>query len=233
MGTSSSLNATSFVYSQTRRDSYFESILTTCVDVYNAIIGSAIQLTNDENTIRDEFLKYLQDIYFKQSHELKNLKFDKETCENTGRADIRVLPTKAEYINDEEYYVIECKRLDSKKLYGTSGLNAEYVKNGICRFVSGYYSTYYGCNAMFGFVVEHVDMENDIVNNINSMLNVTMTNDHDVDVNANVIQQMCNQDFANSYPYSYISTHTRISDKSDKEEIVLYHLMFDFSNNII
>ena len=228
MVTSSNLSATSFVYSQTRRDFYFESILTACVDVYNAIIGSAIQLANDENTIRDEFLKYLQDMCFKQSHELKNLKFDKETSENTGRADIRVLPTKDEYVNDEEYYIIECKRLDSKNLYGTSGLNAEYVKNGICRFVSGYYSTYYGCNAMFGFVVEHVDIGNDIVNSINSMLNVTMTNDH-IDVNANVIQQMSYQDFANNYPYSYISTHTHISGK----ELVLYHLMFDFSNNII
>lgn len=230
MATSSSLNAASFVYSQTRSDFYFESILTTCVDVYNAIIASAIQLANDENKIRDEFLKYLQDMCFKQSHELKNLKFDKETSENTGRADIRVLPTKAEYINDEEYYIIECKRLDSKNLYGASGLNAEYVKNGICRFVSGYYSAYYGCNAMFGFVVEHVDMENDIVNSINSMLTVTMTNDHDIDVNANVIQQMCYQGFTNNYyPYSYISTHAHISGK----ELVLYHLMFDFSNNII
>lgn len=229
MATSSSLNATSFVYSQTRRDFYFESILITCVEVYQAIIGSAIQLANDENTIRNEFLKYLQDMSFKQSHELKNLKFDKETSENTGRADIRVLPTKDEYVNDEEYYIIECKRLDSKNLHGASGLNAKYVKNGICRFVSGYYSTYYSCNAMFGFVVEHVDMENDVVNNINSMLNVTMTNDHDIDVNANVIQQMCYQDFANNYPYSYLSTHTHVSGK----ELVLYHLMFDFSNNII
>ena len=162
MATSSSLNATSFVYSQTRRDFYFESILITCVEVYQAIIGSAIQLANDENTIRNEFLKYLQDMSFKQSHELKNLKFDKETSENTGRADIRVLPTKDEYVNDEEYYIIECKRLDSKNLHGASGLNAEYVKNGICRFVSDYYSTYYGCNAMFGFVVEQMNIDKNI-----------------------------------------------------------------------
>lgn len=230
METSSSLNATSFVYSQTRRDSYFELILTTCVDVYHAIIGSAIQLANDENTIRDEFLKYLQDMCFKQSHELKNLKFDKETVENSGRADIRVLPTKDEYINDEEYYLIECKRLDSKNLNGIYGLNAEYIKNGICRFVSGYYSTYYGCNAMFGFVVESVNnIDNELVGGINSLLNTTMTNDHRINVNAKTINPLQYADFANGYPYSYISTHTHISGK----ELVLYHLMFDFSNNII
>jgi hypothetical protein len=230
METSSSLNATSFVYSQTRRDSYFELILTTCVDVYHAIIGSAIQLANDENTIRDEFLKYLQDMCFKQSHELKNLKFDKETVENSGRADIRVLPTKDEYINDEEYYLIECKRLDSKNLNGIYGLNAEYIKNGICRFVSGYYSTYYGCNAMFGFVVESVNnIDNELVGGIKSLLNTTMTNDHGIDVNAQAKDPLQYTDFANGYPYSYISTHTHISGK----ELVLYHLMFDFSNNII
>ena len=222
------LNAANFVHSRTRRDSNLEFVLISCVHAYNAIIGSSDRLENNENRIRDRFLIFLQDISFKKKHELKHLKFDKETSENIGRADIRVLPTKDEYVNDEEYYIIECKRLGSKNLCGTSGLNAEYVKNGICRFVSGYYSTHYGCNAMFGFVVEHVDMENDIVNNINSMLNITMKNDHNVDVNANVGQQMCFEDFANSYPYSYVSTHTSISGN----ELVLYHLMFDFSNNL-
>lgn len=230
MTTISGLNAASFVYSSTRRDTYFETVLTACVEVYKEIINSSVMLDNDENEIRDEFLKYLQDLGFKKKHELKNLKFDKETVENTGRADIRVLPTKDEYINDEEYYLIECKRLDNKNLCGIFGLNAEYIKNGICRFVSGYYSTYYGCNAMFGFVVEPVgNIDNDIVNNINSLLNTTMTNDHGIDVNAKAKNPLQYTDFANSYSYSYISKHTYASDK----ELVLYHLMFDFSNNIL
>lgn len=229
MTTLSDLNAAFFVYSSTRRDTYFETVLTVCVGVYREIIISSVMLDNDENKIRDEFLKYLQNLSFKKRHELKNLKFDKETPENAGRADIRILPTKDEYINDEEYYLIECKRLDPQNLNGISGLNAEYVKNGICRFVSGYYSTYYGCNAMFGFVVESVNsIDNDIVNNINSLLNTTMTNDHGVYVNAKAINPLQYTDFANRYPCSYMSTHTHNSGT----EIVLYHLMFDFSNNI-
>lgn len=231
MVTSSNLSATSFVYSQTRRDFYFESILTACVDVYNAIIGSAIQLANDENTIRDEFLKYLQDMYFKQSHELKNLKFDKETSENTGRADIRVLPTKDEYVNDEAYYLIECKRLDNKNVRGTTGLNAEYIKNGICRYVCGYYSSYYDNNAMFGFIVEKMDIKGN-VNEINGLFSKNFKKKKlgkECFVNANVKQSMNYCDFANGYLYSYMSTHTHISGK----ELTLYHLMFDFSNNII
>lgn len=230
MTTISGLSAAAFVYSSTRRDAYFETVLTACVEVYKEIINSSVLLNNDENEIRDEFLSYLQDIDFKKSHELKNLKFDKETVENAGRADIRVLPTKDEFINDEEYYLIECKRLDNKNLSGIYGLNAEYVKNGICRFVLGYYSTYYGCNAMFGFVVEAVsNIDNDIVNNINLLLNTTMINDHKIGVNAKVINPLQYTDFANSYSYSYISTHTQITGS----ELVLYHLLFDFSNNII
>ena len=171
MTTISGLNAASFVYSSTRRNTYFETVLTACVEVYHAIIGSAIQLANDENTIRDEFLKYLQDMCFKQRHELKNLKFDKETSENTGRADIRVLPTKDEYVNDEAYYLIECKRLDNKNVRGITGLNAEYIKNGICRYVCGPYSSYYDNNALFGFVVEKMDIK-DNVKEINGLFSV-------------------------------------------------------------
>lgn len=222
------LNASLFKYSQIRRNSYFEMILVKCIDVYKVIINSAVQLSNDENKIRDEFLKYLQNLDFKKKYDLKHLKFDEETKENAGRADIRILPTKDEYVNDDAYYIIECKRLDSRNTSGTTGLNAEYVKNGICRFASDYYTSYYSCNAMFGFIVEPVDVQIDIVDNINSMLDIDYVNAQKVNVNANIIQQMRYEDFANKYPYSYISKHKCNSGK----ELSLYHLMFDFSQNI-
>lgn len=227
MTTNSILIATSFVYSRTRRDSYFESILAVCAVVYNDIISSAIKLANDENSIRDEFLKYLQNVQYKKKHGLHHLKFDKETIENTGRADIRVLPTKAEYIDDEDYYLIECKRLGYSNPLTTSAseLNTEYVKNGICRFVSGYYSSYYECNAMFGFLVSQVCVQTEIIDDINTKLNNDYINAQRQKVNANAKKQLTYEDFANGYSYSYISTHTHASGK----ELVLYHLMFDFS----
>lgn len=184
------LDASSFNYSQTRKDLYLEFVLTKCIIVYNTILNSGISLVNDENLIRDEFLKYLQDFDFKVKNELRNLKFDKETVENTGRVDIRILPTKNEYVNDRAYYIIECKRLNTTNPKGTTGLNAEYVKNGICRFSTGYYSSYFGCSAMFGFLVEPVNTQKDIVNNINSMLNTNFTDAQGQSVNANAIQQM-------------------------------------------
>ena len=222
------LDASSFNYSRTRKDVNFEFVLTKCIIVYNTILNSGISLENEEKLIRDEFLKYLQDFDFKVKNELRNLKFDKETTENTGRVDIRILPTKDEYVNDRAYYIIECKRLNTTNPKGATGLNAEYVKNGICRFSTGYYSSYFGCSAMFGFLVEPVNTQKDIVNNINSMLNTNFIDAQGQSVNANAIQRMQYENFADGYSYSYVSKHTYCSG----DELVLYHLMFDFSKNI-
>ena len=222
------LDASSFNYSQTRKDLYLEFVLTKCIIVYNTILNSGISLVNDENLIRDEFLKYLKDYDFKVKNELTHLIFDKEIQEITRRVDIRILPTKDEYVNDSAYYIIECKRLNAANLKGLRGLNAEYVKNGICRFSTGYYSSYFGCNAMFGFLVEPVNTQKDIVNNINSMLNIDFINAQGQSVNANATQQMQHENFAGGYSYSYMSKHTH----SSGNELTLYHLMFDFSNNI-
>lgn len=100
-------------------------------------------------------LKYLQDFDFKVKNWIKEFEvWLRKSTENTGRVDIRILPTKDEYVNDRAYYIIECKRLNTTNPKGATGLNAEYVKNGICRFSTGYYSSYFGCSAMFGFLVE-------------------------------------------------------------------------------
>lgn len=222
------LDASSFNYSQTRKYSNFEFILTKCVIVYNLILNSGINLANDENLIRDEFLKYLKDFDFKVKNELKHLIFDKEVPETTGRVDIRILPTKDEYVNDSAYYSVECKRLNATNTKGTTGLNAEYVKNGVCRYSTGYYSSYFDCNAMFGFLVESVNIQKDIVNNINLMLNTKLANAQGEIVDAKATQQMQYENFAGGYSYSYVSKHTH----SSGNELTLYHLMFDFSKNI-
>lgn len=82
----SNLNASNFTYSQTRKYAEFELLLTKCIDVYRIISTSQTQLCNNENSIRDEFLKFLQCKEFKETHELRYLKFDAETIENTGKS---------------------------------------------------------------------------------------------------------------------------------------------------
>ena len=67
-----------------------------------------------------------------------------------------------------------------------------------------------------------------IRDSINSMLNTNFTDAQGQSVNANAIQQMQYENFADGYSYSYVSKHTHCSG----DELVLYHLMFDFSKNI-
>lgn len=223
------LNATPFSGSAIRIDSQFRSLLVCCIKIYNDIIAKNKRTKNDEETIRDLFFdEYLNDDnYRNQNKELEVFHFEKEPKENIGYLDIKAKKLNP-YVSTKAYFIIECKRLDSNNLSGNTGLNAEYVKNGVCRFVTDYYSSYFGCNAMFGFVVESVNIQTDIVDNINSMLTKDFTNAQGLQVNANATQVMQYEKFVCGYPYSYISKHAHISGK----EIDLYHLMFDLSSNI-
>ena len=96
--------------------------------------------------------------------------FDREIQEDhsTGRTDIRIT-TFDTFKCQRAYYVLECKRLNNKNIIGKTGLNAEYIKNGIWRFTSKYYSSHYRVNAMIGFVVEQLDIDMNI-NRINKLL---------------------------------------------------------------
>ena len=118
------------------------------------------------------------------------------------------------------YYIIECKRLDNQNLNGTTGLNAEYIKNGIMRFVSGQYSTNKYLNGMIGFVVEQMDIPANITN-INKLLRENFS-----DANTETVLTFHN--FIKDLKYQYYSIHKDIKDR----KIKLYHLMFDFSANI-
>ena len=222
-----SLSASAYQHSSTFSNYELECILQECVSVYNQIRSSNRLFPNNEELIRDGFIEYLKDDDYKNVHQpLDKYQFDKEVEEGLGRLDIRILPVNP-YQGDKAFYSIECKRLDNRNTSGTTGLNAEYIKNGICRFVTNYYSSYHDCNAMFGFVVEEMDI-NQNINQINALLPNNYINQQNVTVNANATQPLMYIDFANGYPYSYISKHKHISNK----ELVLYHLMFDFSKNI-
>jgi hypothetical protein len=132
------------------------------------------------------------------------------------------------YINDKAYYIIECKRLDNQNLTGITGLNAEYTKNGICRFVTEYYTSFFGINGMIGFVVENFDIDKNIVH-INSFLNQDLTNAKGENVNAMPVQEITPIEISADFNYSFKSTHKT----TVQNEIVLYHLMFDFSRNML
>jgi hypothetical protein len=223
------LNASGFGYCTTFYHAEFEGILSGIITVYQEIVEAKTRLPNDENEIRDAFLNdnYLKNDSFKEQHTpLNNYQFDPETRENDGRADIRVLPVNP-HKGDKAYYIIECKRIDAVNTTGSTGLNAEYIKNGICRFVSGYYSSYFGTNGMLGFVVDEIDIDSNVLK-INSLLAKDFYNDKNKLVNAKPIRQMTKIELIEGFNYAYTSRHKSTSEK----EIVLYHLMFDFAKKI-
>lgn len=216
-----------FEYTQDFIDTEFCKVCRGCIMVYNTIIESQCSLPNDENQIRDGFVKYLKDPQYKSSHiPLNEFHFEKEVPEHIGRADIKVMPRNG-FEDDYAYYIIECKRLDNTNTKGITGLNAEYVKNGVCRFVTGFYSTYNDCCGMIGFVVDKMDIHENTCGNINELLHQTMTNDRGVMVNANTMMPLTNTILTNDFYYSYISQHL---PTNEQRRITIYHLMFDLSD---
>lgn len=216
----SELDASPFKHSTVFYNNEFESILAVIIVCYNCIVTKKIALPNDENKIRDNMLKnYLKKDEFKRTHNpLEKYLFDKETEENTGRVDIRIMPINP-FINDDAYYIIECKRLNNQNLNGTSGLNGKYIEEGIYRFVSEKYSTYYKTNGMIGFIVEPLNIS-DNINSINMLLKTEFPQ-------VNTHQVLKQRIIKGGFDFSYCSVH-----KLQQREILLYHLMFDLSGNI-
>jgi len=219
---SQTINASAFSYCSEIFNSEFEEILKGIILCYYCIISQKTKLPyNNENDIRDIIIsdKYLKNMDFKKAHPpLDRYHFDKETSENAGRADIRILHV-TPYIDDNAYYIIECKRLNAKNQEGTSGLNAEYIKNGISRFTSQEYSTYNNTAGMIGFVVEKMDIHKNVCI-IKKLLEKYFAH-------INTEETLIYKTIVPIFEYSYFSKH-RINGVL----ITIYHLMFDFSDNI-
>jgi len=217
------IDATHFTYSQEFYENEFKDILRGITSCYRIMIKNNTSLPNDENEIRNILRKdYLNNRKIRDRIKFTGkYNFDREVPEDNdiGRVDIKV--TTLDTLKEPEaYYIIECKRLNNVNISGTTGLNAEYIKSGILRFVERKYSAYYQINGMIGFVVEHMDIGKNI-NNINILLNKNFK-----ETNTERILVFIN--FIKNFKYSYFSVHKDIKEK----EIKLYHLMFDFSKNI-
>lgn len=154
-----------------------KSLLENIYKCYELMLQEHEIFCNHEECIRDLLLiNYMKNPEFKHKIcALSGFRFEREVPEDhkiitnnkliSGRTDIKVLPINGiDCDNDEAYFIIECKRLNNQAVKGTSGLNAEYIKNGILRFVSGQYKSYYSVNAMFGFIVSEIDIDSNIDN---------------------------------------------------------------------
>ncbi len=217
-----SLDATNFSGSIPFYDMNFEDILSKITVCYHKMIVDYSTIENNENAIRDILLlKYLKNDKIREEIGLINLyNFEREVQEDEskGRTDIKIT-TRDILKKTKAFYTIECKRLDNINTTGTSGLNAEYISNGIERFTSKKYSSYYRVNGMIGFIVEKLDIHQNI-ENINTILEVNKTVD--------TTKKITKSTFIKDFEYHYQSEHI---DK-DNQKLRIYHLMFDFNKNM-
>lgn len=218
-----SLDASTFSQSFDFYIAEFEYVLQKVTLCYEMMMDDGVKVHNNENLIRDKLLiNYLKDNTIRDKIQLTQYLFDREVPEDNsiGRCDIKV---QAQYTfkDTSAYFIIECKRLDNQNLQGGTGLNAKYIKHGIMRFVDEQYSSSKYLNGMIGFVVESMNIS-DNINNINNLLKNNFTC-------SNTATKLTVTDFIQDFPYQYYSEH---KTKNSKKSIKLYHLMFDFSGNM-
>ena len=226
-----SLKAGNYNYSGDIYQSEFEIILSKLVICYKMMINDFPTLPRNENEIRNTLsLNYLRNDEMRAKLGLTNYLFDRESMEDhsVGRTDIKIQTLKT-FIKQDAYYTIECKLIDNKNTTGPSGLNAKYIANGICRFTSTYYHTSdEKVNGMIGFVVAPIDI-NCNIHHINYLMTTELKNSNSETINANLISGITKTTFIEDFEYQYKSEHKL----TDERNISLYHLMFDFSKNMM
>jgi hypothetical protein len=215
------VDAKGYIHNARTYTEEFHRLLIGIVSCYNMMIKDNIELSNDENEIRDRILiDYLNNDDIRESIGLTEFVFNREVPENNtkGRTDIKI-EIRNRFRSTKAYYIIECKRLDDKSVSGVSGLNADYIKDGMCRFVNRHYSVYCGINGLIGFVVAKLDIDVNI-----TQINTLST----TKINCNMVQKIKKEYFIPHFEYHYSSRHK----DCEGNVFTLYHLMLDYSNNI-
>lgn len=201
--------AKQFKFKKDKYNDKFLKLLNKIYQNYQLIINDKIKIPINENKIRD----ILVDDYL--SRNIKDYQFKKEKDNNLGRVDIFIQETLTE---EKPEFIIECKVLDNKTRNGTTGKNAEYIKNGIQRFLTEYYFSFNNLyvNAMIGFIVEKIDIKENI-KSINILSQKLLNNLVNIAEPIKVVDE-------NIYQSKYLT----MNDK----EFILYHQMMDFSDNV-
>lgn len=213
------LDASDFLFKDKICNHELESILSKIVNCYNMMIADKKQIPlNNENKIRDILVnQYINNPTIKKAIELNYFVLPEVPESNTtGRTDIRIFSPNTFY-NQNEYFIIECKRLDNQARRGVSGLNFLYIENGIQRFTTGFYSSYYKLNAMVGFVVDSMDIHSNVED-----INYLLKNEFKQIETTAVLTK---ENFIDNFQFHYSSIHLTNVNRTLK----LYHLMFSFA----
>ncbi len=203
----------------------FEFILTQMTRCYYKMLEKYPEIENHEEVIRNRLWKdFLNSNEIKAELALKFYFFIAEGMEvgddykEKGWTDIKVILYPDALEDTNAYFVIECKRLD-----GNATLNKKYVENGIQRFSTIQYPSYFGLSGMIGFVIRTIDIDSNC-NDINKIMPLYPE--------TACLQPLTKYPFIQSeiltFDSSYLSQH---KDKNNNP-IDLYHLMWDFSSHI-
>ena len=180
-----------------------------CVETNDNIYNDEDRITN---RLVEQHLNSGSNIFrfIPQAQQAYDLKED----EYRGRADLQVI-SKNWFENREDYYLVECKRIDGK-----AHLNREYVSEGVSRFIVGLpkYSSYNKRNIMFGYVVQAIDIPHNITK-IEGLQKDILE-----DVHSDRFILIENQD-TEYYIYS-------CNYQSDKISVELRHLFYNFCDVI-
>ncbi len=217
-------NTDAFVFSEQIYINEFVSVLKLLNESYDQIIKNEDIKKNDMETfIRNVLVKnYLRNRANKEKFNIGYLGFEVESGEinknnkTAGFIDIKVINLgKKDFLDEEEYYAIECKRLD-----GYSKKNRLYIKEGIYRFISGKYSSKMPLAGMIGFIQRGIIV--DIVDNINKKISEEEDDSYIGHLKKDKILSQCN--------FIYSSENTRMIIN---RKIKIYHYMMDFSEKVM
>ena len=203
------MDASIFGYKEEYYRSQLKGILNDICLTYNQILQSGVKLPNNENIIRNEFGKYFSCQNYKMTTSTaRYYYYDYEVSlqKTSGRVDMRFLSPNC-YAVQDYFFGIECKRLDGKR-----HLSKEYVVNGIRRFTTGKYPSLLGCNAMLGFIVCPINLD-ETLSYVNDSLDVE-----------ECLKQV---GIPTERVFGYESYHASPS------QLVLYHLWMSFVGMIV
>lgn len=219
--TNSMINIGNFSRIHFVKQKEFKNILSKVVMCYEIMCSDCVKqgktLPNNENSLRDILhYEYLNIKQVRAKCNLTQYLFVPEVPEDRkkndirGRTDLRVIIKSRTFENPQEYFTIECKRID-----GNKSLNEAYIVNGILRFVneSPLYLSYYRTNGMLGFIVKDIN----VANNMNEIDSLLSNKYEEVKVIDNIVSE-------DSVPCCYMSTYI-----SQNKPLRLYHLMLDVS----
>ena len=156
--------ASNFSASDYYYQSQIEQIINHIFDCHNLMLLDGESIKNNENKIRNRLIKkYLTNQKVKNKLGITGFRFFPEVAvidendDEIGYTDIHVILSQ-DFDNDDAVFIFECKRLDGKGDLGKDNLNGKYVNNGVMRFITEQYPTYFSINGMIGFCVESFDI---------------------------------------------------------------------------